>query len=145
MICSQPITKLLQGYVLVCGDLCTRPSIKARNLVGLAAMTLRFGSKRTRLILQLNHVVDEADRSSKMRSSGAMRVTFFDKRDNALAQLNWMWFAHVIRPFGNTESQVRPNGNPESGQNETALKVFCCSSLYLLERFQSNHIHIQQL
>ena len=67
-----------------------------------------------------------------MRSRTAMRVAFFDKRDNALAQLKWMWFAHVIRPFGNTESQVRPNGNPESGQNETALarrKMRACGRL----------------
>ncbi len=61
------------------------------------ALTPRL--KRSGLALELDHVVHKLHRHAIMRRCRAMRMTFFDMRDDPLAQLNRMWFAHFVTPY----------------------------------------------
>jgi hypothetical protein len=48
-------------------------------------------------------------------------MALFDKSNDTLPKLNWMWFAHRDLLSATTESQIATNGNPESNQMRHAL------------------------
>ena len=77
--------KFIQRHIRFAFDLATHPVMGTRQLA-MASTTLRFRLKRPCLSLQLDHVIHELDRHTKMRRRGAVRVAFFHEINNPRAE-----------------------------------------------------------
>ena len=86
--------QFVKGQVALFRDPAGNPVHHARQLAVPAAVALELGFQRTRLALQDDHVVHELDRNPELRRCGPMRVTLFDKVNDALTKLHRKWLAH---------------------------------------------------
>ena len=102
--------QFIQRQIAVRRRAFTQPFAMPFQLTG-SAMALPFRRKRARLAFQNHHVVYKSRRYPKMRRRKPMAVTFLNKSDNALTQLNRMWLAQKTL-------LVKNKGNQSSLQNE---------------------------
>src|SRR5210317_1757896 len=119
---EEPRGHLVERDLASCFHLRAHPVCVGRQFAD-ARIALTFRRKRSRLALQLDHVINEFDRYVEPRRRGVMRIANHHMRHNALTKLLWMRFAHIDRLclFPNKESRFKPNGNPESDQTQRAL------------------------
>ncbi len=88
------VAQLSQRQLALLGQPGLHPTAQVAQLaVPRAALALRL--EPDRLASQVDHVVHEFWRDAEVTCCSAMRMSFIDMRDNPLAQLYWMWFAHL--------------------------------------------------
>ncbi len=88
----------VERQVALLGKPSPDPGLEGAELAP-ASIALTLGRKRPGLALQLNHIVHELHRHTVLRCRRAVRMTLFDMRDDPRAQLNRMWFAHIVTPY----------------------------------------------
>ncbi len=86
--------QLVQRQVAFLGQPGPHPASQIAQLAASAPVALRLGIKPSGLASQLDHVVHKLRRCPEMPRRFAMAISLINKRNNALAQLKWMWLAH---------------------------------------------------
>ena len=86
--------QLVQRHFALLGHARTPPAVQAVQFAMAAAIALALRIERPGLAPELDHVVDEFRRHAEMLRRCPVRMPFIDKRNDARAQLKWMWLAH---------------------------------------------------
>ena len=94
--------QFIKGQVTLFRDPALDPTHHAGQLAMPAPVALRLGFKRTCLALQQDHVVDELDRNAESSRRSPMRVTLFNKINDASPKFNRKWFTHHQSPISAT-------------------------------------------
>ncbi len=86
--------QLIQGQIAPLPQTGAHPGRQAVQLAGPSQIALPLGQKRAGLPAQLDHVIDEFRRNPEMPGRLPVTMTFVNKRDNTVSQLNRMWLTH---------------------------------------------------
>ncbi len=87
--------QLVQRQIALLGQPGPHPGSQLAQLAASTPVALRLGIKPAGLAPQLDHVVHKLRRCPEMPRRFAMAIPLVNKRNNALAQLKWMWLAHI--------------------------------------------------
>ena len=122
--------QLVEGQVALFLDPAPDPACHASQFTMPTTVTRLFGLRGSGGALRKYHVVHELDRNPELRRRRPMRVTFLDKINNSPTKFHRKWLASdtggSMTPnicHGQRESQIRPDGNPESEWPQRALKA----------------------
>ncbi len=87
--------QLVQSQIAFPGQPGPHPASQIAQLAASALVALRLGIKPSGLAPQLDHVVHKLRGCPEMPRRFAVCIPLVNKRNNATAQLKWMWLAHI--------------------------------------------------
>ncbi len=87
--------QLVQRQIAPLGQTGPYPAAQITQLAASPLVALGLGIKPSGLAPQLDHIVDKLRGCPEMPRRFAVCIPLVNKRNNATAQLKWMWLAHI--------------------------------------------------